>query len=748
MSRLLALPLSLLCLLLALAAPIQATPPPTGAQRLTSGAALLDLVAWPEDGHVARDAAPLLTPLTVRVTGTRHELWWGEARLFATEEEILGRPALAPDGRWLVVARIPRGAETASLGELWRYELATGRWTPLTHNGAEETSPVISPDGQQVAFLRDGDLWLIPADRTTVEPGEAAPAEPKPLALTTHVPPTSIRVMHGAANTCRSVPVGQIDTIPFEAYIKRVVPHESPASWHAEALKAQAVAARTYAWYQMQGREGEPYDVTDTTAHQYMCDTTDPRTDAAVDATVGQHLTYQGRIIPTLFSAENSSATRQNLYGHSYLSAVDDPPAFGARRRGHGQGYSQWGGKRWAEAGWRYGQILLHYYTGASLEPPAGDGQSLLEVANRPLVPYLRGSALLVRLNGSNLQGTRAREWLPDGAGGLAHRPWQEDRNATDGWQHLFDLRALPDLPHAQYRVEYGALLTARQMQTETLPVLYLGIDRTSPTFTATLALPPGEPITQPLALHLTMQATDSLSGLERVGWGVAGGEWEVAALDPALAIEEASALGGQALRLQPGSQGAQSLTFAPFPASPDHYRLWFRLRTDALASAQPVATLRLLDDSPSRLQRGVRYLRAADFASTGWEWFYVDIDLTTAYSSCPADPSNPAGECGALQAVIEWHGAQRLDVDQLLLSTRPTMPLTETTVSWQVPDPLWLYGADRAGNVALLHCTASLRPTPPPPPIPAEQAQRLYLPIMRGGTGGQSDQYEYRCAP
>lgn len=34
--------------------------------------------------------------------------------------------------------------------------------------------------------------------------------------------------------------------IPFEDYLKGVVPHEMPASWQKEALKAQAVAARTY----------------------------------------------------------------------------------------------------------------------------------------------------------------------------------------------------------------------------------------------------------------------------------------------------------------------------------------------------------------------------------------------------------------------------------------------------------------------------------------------------------------------
>lgn len=36
------------------------------------------------------------------------------------------------------------------------------------------------------------------------------------------------------------------EQIPFEDYLKGVIPNEMPASWHVEALKAQAVAARTY----------------------------------------------------------------------------------------------------------------------------------------------------------------------------------------------------------------------------------------------------------------------------------------------------------------------------------------------------------------------------------------------------------------------------------------------------------------------------------------------------------------------
>ncbi|MDQ4076455.1 MAG: SpoIID/LytB domain-containing protein, partial [Chloroflexota bacterium] len=410
--------------------PVAAEPVVQGeAVRLTSGAGLFVLEDWPTgDSILARrldgempwlevDAwrgrwRQLETPPirheaerpSVSVEYVTHRLQLGGKTLFTTDEEILGRPILSPDGKWVVVARYPRGNETASLGELWRYELRSGKWLQLTANGVEEQSPIISPDGSRVAFLRDGDIWSVPANRTTIEALMAPePDYRSPVTAQSLQPPETIRVLHVAsANNCRpGVPDGQIDVIPFEEYIKRVTPHESPPSWHIETLKAQAVAARSYAWRQiLMAPPEQEYDVTDTTQHQYMCDTTHPNTNAAVDATRGQHLTFDETPIFAMFSAENSSPTKN---GNVYLSAVDDPVSFGQRRHGHGYGFSQWGGKRWADAGWRYIQILRHYYPGSRLEPPASDASSaVIDVSNRPTGDYLRGAGLWMELNAYN----------------------------------------------------------------------------------------------------------------------------------------------------------------------------------------------------------------------------------------------------------------------------------------------------------------------------------------------------------
>jgi SpoIID/LytB domain protein len=112
-----------------------------------------------------------------------------------------------------------------------------------------------------------------------------------------------------------------VNVVPLEAYLRGVVPNESPASWPAEALKAQAVAARTYAMREARDRAGV-FDVYDTTASQVypgarLYDSSwrvvrsyeDPRTDAAIAATARVHLRYDGIPAFTQFSSSNGGVT-------------------------------------------------------------------------------------------------------------------------------------------------------------------------------------------------------------------------------------------------------------------------------------------------------------------------------------------------------------------------------------------------------------------------------------------------------
>ena len=61
----------------------------------------------------------------------------------------------------------------------------------------------------------------------------------------------------------------QIKEIPFEDYIKGVVAGEMPVTFEKEALKAQAVASRSYAMYQMTNTKDKEYDVVNTRTNQF-----------------------------------------------------------------------------------------------------------------------------------------------------------------------------------------------------------------------------------------------------------------------------------------------------------------------------------------------------------------------------------------------------------------------------------------------------------------------------------------------
>lgn len=88
-----------------------------------------------------------------------------------------------------------------------------------------------------------------------------------------------------------------VNVVDLEGYLRGVIPGEMSPSWPIEALKAQAVAARTYALVKMAERKTGPYDVAATVADQKYSgfDKEDRRTDAAVAATAGQVLRHKGR---------------------------------------------------------------------------------------------------------------------------------------------------------------------------------------------------------------------------------------------------------------------------------------------------------------------------------------------------------------------------------------------------------------------------------------------------------------------
>src|SRR5205807_3570774 len=103
--------------------------------------------------------------------------------------------------------------------------------------------------------------------------------------------------------------VRTVNALHLEDYARGVVSYEMPASWSAEALKTQAVAARTYAITSSVGGNG--YQLyADTRSQMYggvAAET--PSTDAAVAATHGQVVTYKGKPVTTFFFSSSGGHT-------------------------------------------------------------------------------------------------------------------------------------------------------------------------------------------------------------------------------------------------------------------------------------------------------------------------------------------------------------------------------------------------------------------------------------------------------
>ncbi|MDE2989760.1 MAG: SpoIID/LytB domain-containing protein [Chloroflexota bacterium] len=167
----------------------------------------------------------------------------------------------------------------------------------------------------------------------------------KPLEATTR-----LRAVHKPAGKSEPVPGAYLDTyrgslvlhdrgeaqvdtvnvLPIEDYLRGVVPAEMPHHWPAAALQAQAIAARGYALTGLRPSHSM-WDIDDTPNHQAYAGSNHEResTNAAVDATAGQVLTYGGEHVrPYYFSTSNGhTEASSDQFGGAplpYLLGVSD----------------------------------------------------------------------------------------------------------------------------------------------------------------------------------------------------------------------------------------------------------------------------------------------------------------------------------------------------------------------------------------------------------------------------------------
>ena len=143
---------------------------------------------------------------------------------------------------------------------------------------------------------------------------------------------TTVRIKRNAT--------GKIDNVPLEDYIVGVLAGEMPVSFEVEALKAQAVAARTYVMKRLVNNKNNDYDIIDTTLNQVYLDNDElkkkwgnnyvnyiNKLKTAVLETSGEYITYKDNIIDALFFSTSVGATENSeevfVSALPYLRSVD-----------------------------------------------------------------------------------------------------------------------------------------------------------------------------------------------------------------------------------------------------------------------------------------------------------------------------------------------------------------------------------------------------------------------------------------
>lgn len=191
-------------------------------------------------------------------------------------------------------------------------------------------SAVTSTTGTRLRVTASGSTVLVTdvSTGTTLYSGETA-------ALSPYGAQFSLKESQYCGDAVFTASGGQLTAMNFvslEDYVKGVLPYEMTPSWPTEALKAQAVCARSYALGSInkhQSRYG--FDVCDGTDCQVYQGTgrATSNSNSAADATMGEYLTHNGALATGYFFSSDGGATEDavNVWGNevAYLKGVEDP---------------------------------------------------------------------------------------------------------------------------------------------------------------------------------------------------------------------------------------------------------------------------------------------------------------------------------------------------------------------------------------------------------------------------------------
>jgi hypothetical protein len=162
--------------------------------------------------------------------------------------------------------------------------------------------------------------------------------------------PSIIRVRVTNWPYCDTSRAYTVQTLDFRYYVKHVLPNEWGASWNREALRAGAMAAKMYAWYQIaRGGKWPDADVYDSTCDQvYNAAIAYASTNAAVDYTWYWRLMRGNQLLVAYYRAFYTQCQDAGLAGNCM---------------------GQWDSKWMADAGSTWDQILDHFYLNTTLSP-------------------------------------------------------------------------------------------------------------------------------------------------------------------------------------------------------------------------------------------------------------------------------------------------------------------------------------------------------------------------------------------
>jgi peptidoglycan hydrolase-like amidase len=138
-----------------------------------------------------------------------------------------------------------------------------------------------------------------------------------------------------------------VNFVLLHDYLSSVVGSEMYVNWPLESLKAQAVAARSYALVHHVRNASRPYDLDNTQRYQaYLGIGKETNTtQTAVVATTGEFISHNGGIVESLYAASDEIVASAH----------------------NGNGMSQTGAMELANQGYTYTEILGNYYPGTSL---------------------------------------------------------------------------------------------------------------------------------------------------------------------------------------------------------------------------------------------------------------------------------------------------------------------------------------------------------------------------------------------